>query len=278
MGGLKFSIHPLFFAFGLYYALTGRIFIFVICTICAVVHELGHSFVATSVGYKLNKITLMPFGAIVSGNIEGLRFSDEIKIALGGPLINLVIGLFFVATWWVFPETYAFTDVIVQTNFSLAIINLLPIFPLDGGRVLSASITGLLGKRKAQIICKIIGLIFALFLCVCFIISIFNQVNLSLLFFCAFVLFGTFSKDKDNKYVRIYSALSEENLKRGMVVKKIAVHKSTSVKKLLSLLDETCVNEVAVYEGDNVRAVLSQKRICQIIEKGDLYLSIEKYV
>ena len=278
MGGLKFSVHPLFFAFGFYYALTGKIFVFAIYTICAVVHELGHSFVATSVGYKLNKITLMPFGAVVSGNIEGLRFNDEIKIALGGPMINLIIGLLFVATWWLFPETYAFTDVVANANFSLAIINLLPIFPLDGGRVLCASLTGLLGKKKANLMCKIIGLIFALFLCVCFVISVFNQINLSLLFFSAFVLAGVFMKSKENEYVKIYTVLSEENLKRGMIVRRIAVHKSVTIKKVLSLLDDTCLNEVAVYDGESVRAVLSQKRIGQIIEKGNIYSRIEDYV
>ena len=278
MGGLKFSVHPLFFAFGFYYALTGKIFVFVIYTICAVIHELGHSFVATSVGYKLNKITLMPFGAVVSGNIEGLRFNDEIKIALGGPIINLIIGLLFVATWWLFPETYAFTDVVANANFSLAIINLLPIFPLDGGRVLCASLTGLLGKKKANLTCKIIGVIFALFLCVCFVISVFNQINLSLLFFSAFVLAGVFMKSKENEYVKIYTVLSEENLKRGMIVRRIAVHKSVTIKKVLSLLDDTCLNEVAVYDGESVRAVLSQKRIGQIIEKGNIYSRIEDYV
>ena len=88
MGGIKLSVHPLFFIFGLFYALTGRIFVFLIYTICAVAHEIGHSLVANSIGYKLNKIKLMPFGAVVSGNIDGLKLKDEIKIALAGPLVN----------------------------------------------------------------------------------------------------------------------------------------------------------------------------------------------
>ena len=119
MGGISLSVHPLFFVFGLYYALTGRIFIFVICTVTAIVHELGHSFAAANAGYKLDKITLMPFGAVVKGDVEGLKFSDEIKIALAGPLINVAIGTVFVASWWLFPETYAFTDVAAQSNFSM---------------------------------------------------------------------------------------------------------------------------------------------------------------
>ena len=82
MGGINLSVHPLFYVFGVYYALTGKIFVFAIYTITAVLHELGHSFVASNAGYRLNKITLMPFGAVVRGDIDGLKFSDEIKIAL----------------------------------------------------------------------------------------------------------------------------------------------------------------------------------------------------
>ena len=124
MGGIKLTVHPLFFAFSFYYALTGEFLVFVMYTVTAVVHELGHSFAATSAGYKLNKITLMPFGAVVSGNIEGLKFSDQIKIAFAGPFINVAISLFFIALWWIYPECYAYTDVIVGSNLSMALINL----------------------------------------------------------------------------------------------------------------------------------------------------------
>ena len=58
MGGIKYSVHPLFFAVGFYYALTGRIFIFLVYSITALVHETGHAIAAEKAGYKLNKITL----------------------------------------------------------------------------------------------------------------------------------------------------------------------------------------------------------------------------
>lgn len=278
MGGINLSVHPLFFAFGLYYALTGRIFVFIIYTLSAVVHELGHSLVASNAGYKLNKITLMPFGAVVSGNIDGLKISDEIKIALAGPFINLAIGLLFVASWWIYPESYAFTDVVAEANFSMALVNFLPIFPLDGGRVLSAILTESFGKERAGVICKITGAVFSTLLFTGFVITIFNQINLSLLFFSLFVLFGAFGKNKENRYVRLYSALEEDCLKRGMPFKKHALYKTATVKKLMSLLDETAVNEVAVFDGEKQIKLLSPKKINEIIEKGDLYAPIEKYV
>ena len=97
MGSIKLKIHPLFYLFGLYYALTGKILIFLVCTITAIVHELGHSIVAGERGYKLNKITLMPFGAVVKGESTELAFNDELVIALAGPMLNFIIAVFFVA-------------------------------------------------------------------------------------------------------------------------------------------------------------------------------------
>lgn len=278
MGGINLSVHPLFYVFGVYYALTGKIFVFAIYTITAVLHELGHSFVASNAGYKLNKITLMPFGAVVRGDIDGLKFSDEIKIALAGPLINLAIGMLFVAFWWIYPESYAFTDIIAEANFAMAIVNLLPIYPLDGGRIFSASLAGKFGSEKAFKISKVIGGGFALGLFLCFIATIFYQVNFSLLFFSLFVGFGAFGRSKENKYVKIYTALSEQSLMRGMSVKKYALSKNATVKKLISMIDETAVNEVSVFDGDGEIALLKQSKINKIIENGDVYSPISRYL
>lgn len=278
MGGIRLSVHPLFFALGLFYAATGRIFVFVVYTVCAVMHELGHSFVAASAGYKLNKITLMPFGAVVKGNIDGLKLIDEIKIALAGPLLNLSVGLFFVAIWWIYPESYAYTDIVAQANFSLALVNFLPIFPLDGGRVLGATLALKFGDKRSDIICKIIGGIFALFLMGCFILTLFYQVNLSLLFFALFVLFGAFGRAKGNKYVRAYSIISEQALMRGMPIKRQAISKNATVKKMLSLLDGNSVNEIVVYDNGKKLTTFSQVKIIEIMEKGDIYAKIEKYI
>ena len=206
MGGLKLKFHPLFILFGVYYALTGRVLMFVIYTFSALLHEMGHSFVAGNCGYALNKITLFPFGAVVSGDLDGLKCRDEIKIALAGPLMSLAIGLSFVSLWWMFPEIYAYTDTAVQANIAIALINFLPIMPLDGGRVLCATLSIWLKREKALKICKALGGTLSLALFSLFVLSCFYTINLSLLFFSLFVLFGTFGKSSKNNYIRVYPA------------------------------------------------------------------------
>ena len=95
MGKIKVSVHPLFFAFGLYFAFTGKVFSFISFTIVAVIHEIGHSFVAARLGYRLEKITLMPYGCIISGKTQSFSYKDEVKIAFAGPLVNLATVFVF---------------------------------------------------------------------------------------------------------------------------------------------------------------------------------------
>lgn len=278
MGGIKYSVHPLFFAVGFYYALTGRIFVFLIYTFTAVLHETGHAIVAGKAGYRLNKIILTPFGAVAKGNVDGLKFYDELLIAAAGPLLNLAVGLLFVAVWWIFPVTYAFTDVAAEANFALALVNFIPAYPLDGGRILSALLSVKLGEERALKICKITGIILATALFAGFVLTMFYTPNVSLLIFSVFVFAGVFSREKDNKYVKINSVLSKDNLSRGMPIKRQAVSKDITLKKLIKIADAHAVNEIDVYDGETVVKRLNQKQITEILVKGDIYSRLERYI
>ena len=278
MGGIKYSVHPLFFVVGLYFALTGRIFVFLIYAFTAVLHELGHSVAAARAGYKLNKITLTPFGATVTGNIEGLKFYDELMIAVAGPFLNLAVGLLFVAFWWIFPETYAFTDIAAEANFSIALVNFIPAYPLDGGRILSALLSIKFGGRKAGVICRIVGVLLAVLLIVGFIFTVFYEPNVTLLIFGIFVLVGALEKNKENAYARITSVISKERLARGIPVKRQAVSSSVTLKNLIKILDVNAVNELDVYDGERFISKLTQKRITEILKNGDIYSKIGDYI
>ena len=277
MGGIVLSVHPLFFLFGIYYGLTGKFFLFVTITVCAVMHELGHSFCASKAGYRLNKIMLMPFGAVVDGDTDGIKPIDEIKIALAGPLINLAVGVFFVAVWWTFPQTYAYTDIAVSTCLSLALINLIPAYPLDGGRILYALLKTRLKSRTAEKICKGVGLAFSLCLLALFVLGcVFRSVNLSLLFFALFTSFGVFGKRNAGRYVKMFSDYSTEKLKRGMVCKRQAVDHSVTLKKVVSLMDEDCINEIVVYKDGVPVDALGQEKLVEVIKNNSLYDEIGK--
>lgn len=278
MGRIKLKVHPLFFAFGLYYAIIGKIFVFLVYTFSAVIHELGHSLASESLGYRLNKITLMPFGAVVSGNLDKLKVTDEAGIALAGPIVNLCVALVFIAFWWIYPESYAYTDVVAEANLIMALVNFIPASPLDGGRVLNSVLSRTLGKKKAKTICTILGIIFATSLFVLFVVSVFYTVNISLLFFSLFIFFGALSREKENVYVSLYTLFSSESLSRGVCYKKQAVDSKITVKRLLGVLDGSCINELVVYRDEKPYKTLNQEQITRIISNSSPYDVIENLI
>ena len=272
MGKLRFSVHPLFYLFGLYFAATGKVFSFVAFTLCAVVHEFGHAIVAEKLGYKLLNVTLMPYGAIIGGDTEGLTTKDEILVAAAGPAVNLAIGVAVLALWWIFPESYPYTELAATANFSLFFVNLLPAYPLDGGRVLAACLSLRLGRKKAFRIVRGTGIALSVALLGLFVWSCFGKANLTLLFFSSFCLAGAIGKKKENSYVSVFTAASPNVLKKSREVKTIAISADYTVKKLLARTDGESLYRVYFYGADgSLVATLEPHELLSLLEKRGLY-------
>ncbi len=277
MGRIRFAVHPLFLLFGIYYAVTGRVFLFLVSTLVALMHECGHAFAAARFGYRLDKVVLMPYGALISGDIEGIGLKDEIIIALAGPLVNAATAVFFVALWWFFPETYPYTDVAAYSSAAIAAVNLIPAYPLDGGRILYCAVAQKKGEKFAGKLARGMGLAFgallsALFVYGCFFVS----VNFTVLFFSAFLFAGALG-GKDRAYLRIRADYSRE-MKKGLEVKRIAVRTDCTIKKMLSFLRRGKYAEFIVYDenGEYVGEV-SEEEFAKILEKASLYAPIGEY-
>lgn len=119
-----------------------------VCAIfaCVLIHELGHCLIARQFGTQAKSITLLPIGGVASME-EGLENPEhEIAISIIGPLINLAIaGVLYllvgrsvgVALPNLFPDSVqSFFAGLIGANIILAVFNLIPAFPMDGGRVL----------------------------------------------------------------------------------------------------------------------------------------------
>lgn len=268
MARLKFSLHPLFYIFGLYFALTGKVFSFLVFTLSAVIHEIGHYIQSEKLGYGLKKIVLMPYGAIIKGEVSNLKYIDEIKISLAGPFINLIILILVVALWWVVPDTYPYTELIVTANLSLLLVNLLPCYPLDGGRALLATLSLFLSRKTAKKIVVILGIIFATFLLGVFIFSCFTSVNFTILFFSLFMFVGTLSKSKESEYIKIYNNFSCYKVKKPTIVKQIIVPNKTTIKELYSILNGEYYYEVIV---ENSSLVLHGENLYKLLTLASPY-------
>ncbi len=278
MGKLKVTIHPLFFVFGLYFAFTGKVFSFLVFTLTAVIHEFGHAFVSDRLGYSLNRIVLMPYGALISGDIENVSYLDELKVALGGPLINALIGMFFVAVWWFFPETYAYTDTAVFACFSLAVINLIPAYPLDGGRILLATLSLIISRKRALKITKWIGILLSLALFGLFCYSVFIKINITLLFFSLFVFIGAIDKNNKNVYVKTYAKLKNQNYIKPQRVKRYILSGENKVKKLFSLIDGNDYYLFTIILKNGERYDLEGENLYKVISTSSIYENLNNVI
>jgi Zn-dependent protease/CBS domain-containing protein len=112
-----------------------------------VIHELSHSLVAMARGYRVRHITLFIFGGVSSVEGEAKRPWDEFIMSVVGPLASFALAVAFWGAWHLFPNLSkplgATLLYLAAINGMVAVFNMLPGFPLDGGRVLRSIIWGL---------------------------------------------------------------------------------------------------------------------------------------
>ncbi len=227
---MKITLHPLFIALGIASAIFGGLPVFLIYALTALLHECGHIFCASRMGYMCEKISLMPYGAAASCDTEGISPIDEIKLAVAGPLVNALICTACAGLWWFFPETYAFTDTVFSASALMFLINVLPAYPLDGGRIARCLLVLIMPRKAAAITLRVMSGGLA----VAFVLIFFLAFkNLSLLTFAGFLLFSAF--EKEPLLTRIN--FTAKKPKRGKEIKYVMLNESSTFKDAIRHLD-----------------------------------------
>ena len=114
-------------------------------------HEFGHGLVAIRTGISVHRITLFIFGGIAQIAQEPRRARDEFLMALAGPAVSLILAAGF-STLWLLSRFLGWQPVTLVAgwlgaiNLMLALFNLIPGFPLDGGRIFRAIVWGITGS------------------------------------------------------------------------------------------------------------------------------------
>jgi Zn-dependent protease len=115
-------------------------------SIAALAHELGHAAVAMARGRRVYRITLYGLAAAARRSSGAARPRDQFSIALAGPVSHLVVACALLCTWQLLPIDNEPLRVAAGfpavSNFVAGLLNLVPISPLDGGRVARAVIAG----------------------------------------------------------------------------------------------------------------------------------------
>ncbi|MEW9670862.1 M50 family metallopeptidase [Ammoniphilus sp. 3BR4] len=145
VAGIRVAVHPLFWLVAVAAGLTGQFFELITLFALVIIHELGHVFAALAVGWRVQSMELLPFGGVAKVDEWGTtKARDEVLVALAGPFVNLVMIVVGYLFHWCGIWEAEWTEFFVSGNAWIAGFNLLPIWPLDGGKILQALLSKLL--------------------------------------------------------------------------------------------------------------------------------------
>lgn len=253
------AVSPAIICLSLIIVFLGDVFHLFVYMAVVAIHELAHYYVAKKRGYKLGKFYVMPYGVCLNYKDNIISGGDEIAISFAGPAINLCLCFICVALWWLFPITYYYLDYFCFCNLVLGAFNLMPCFPLDGGRVFVAILSKKIERENALKISLIINYVLSLILLVSFVISIFIEINFTLILLSIFLFSGTINPNKFSSYNYLSLGVDKKRLiKNGADIKIIAVSSSTPIYKIMAKVSRFKFNIIYVIFQNNSVKVISE--------------------
>lgn len=160
--GIKTEIHYSFFLLIILVTLTGNSLIAFSSAFFSLIHELAHGIVAQTLGYHPEKISAGLFGGVLHLNETVIKPLDELWIHLAGPFFNILVATLFYGVSFFYSPNWV--NELILCNLILGIFNLMPFYPLDGGKIISLYLTFFFGYGKAERFSQIFSQIFSVFL------------------------------------------------------------------------------------------------------------------
>jgi len=238
--------------------------------VCVTLHELGHAITAKRFNFKTRDIILLPIGGLA--RMEGLpdKPKHEFLVAIMGPAVNIIIALILFLTLKLSdasPESLDdfritrgnFWFQLYSVNLYLAIFNLIPAFPMDGGRILRALLSIRLPRARATRIAAHIGQFIAIVFV--FVGFMYNPV---LLFIGLFVFLGA-QAEASMEEAKV--VLSKVKVKDLIMHHYSVLDPEEPLSKAVTLLLDSQEKSFLVKEGNMIKGVLSKKEIIEGLSK-----------
>lgn len=275
--GISIRIHIAFLLlpliFGHYYGLKGVCFVFfVFC--CVTVHELCHSLQAKHFGVKVEQIVLLPIGGVAAMQSMPEKPAEEFRISIAGPLFNITLALVLFLPFYFllgpqhlfhpgledWPKTFAYAFWI---NPILALFNLLPAFPMDGGRVLRAFLAERMDYGKATRIAVGFGHAFA----VLFGFAGLMMPNIMLIIIAFFIFMAA---SAEGMQVDLRMTLGKFSVKDVLPGQFVSVAKSTSLAEVLALTLHSHQDDFPVVENGELIGFLTRSDVILAIHQSGM--------
>ncbi len=258
----KFSINPVALVVWLWLVIMNGFVVATNYIFAITIHELGHFITAKKLGYKLSKFSLSPYGVELSYFGQSINYRDELLIAFAGPAVNFVSVFFVLGLWWIMPTIYFFTESFVSISLLIALVNLLPAYPLDGGRIFVSASSHFVKDRTAKKITYFANLFLGIFFFVMFVVFLFINFNPSLLLFSLFLFAGILDLRFSSRFEKIN--IFAKNMKNFTKPNIYCVSPDTRLCELLSRLQtsKTIIFCVIFENGKTVN--LSEKMVINL--------------
>jgi len=244
---------------------------------CVVIHELAHSLTATYMGFPVRDIVLLPLGGVSQMERVPDRPGQEFLMALAGPLSNVVIagalivaGLFLptdlgggLRKLLINPTRLGWADTLpylIFTNLGLAIFNLLPAFPMDGGRVLRALLATVMSHARATAVAVSIGQGLAWLLGLVGLLTS----NLVWVLIAIFVYSGA---AQEGRMIQVKNALQGLQVRQAFSRGGAVLSPADPISRAADLTLESFQSDFPVCDGEQVVGLLTHTDVIRVLKQ-----------
>jgi len=284
VAGIQLRIHITFLLLVGWLALgsAGAAVFVLLLFLCVVLHEFGHAIAAKGYGINTPDITLLPIGGVARLERMPEAPKQELVIAIAGPLVNVIIAacLYVVigARGHVAPETAVQSgDMLIglfQINVWLVLFNLLPAFPMDGGRVLRALLATRISYARATQTAATIGQAFAFIFGMIGLFGVPHLIhpNPFLIFIAFFVYIGA---SQEAALAQMRDVSRRFPVSSAMVREFRSLPENATLQEAVDALLATSQHDFPVLdESGNVAGILTRRDLIAALRKNDLAIRV----
>lgn len=240
---------------------------FLSSVVAVAMHESFHAIAAGRRGYPSEKIIFLPYGATLYNNGNFDKVSDVV-IALAGPVSNLVAALFTVASWWIFPDGFPYLQTFFYANLATGLFNLLPVTPLDGGRIVAA-IFGY--KPKVCKLLKIFGAVVSLALTILYLVSLKSTPNFTALIMAVFLIIYNVFPNEQNDYRYLKNANPVvKNYDAGVIGQFIYIDENATLQRILYMIKPDYRYVFYIMKNNEITAEIDENEMRTILSENKL--------